>query len=349
MKSSIKTPASLRYLKARLIPFSRPIFWGSLSIVLIFGFVIYQYWQNPELLQTNSTDVDTQPNSRETDNSPTRSQLSSEDLAVGADLDNVDFLLQELESQPTIPLNLSPQKNISSNGKNQKTIFNQFKEQQKAKLNNSSGFESISNNSSNNLPINKLSNQVPLNSSSFNSISPLTNYQENKNNQVLENVIPNPVGKLYLSNRNQGLKQNNLSETKIINSNDSLEDYNNPNNSGRSITPGNNLEAVESNNSFKINSPSIIQPRLNYSSNSTVTNNTSSSNNLTAPKPTENNLINYQLPLVNYSNNQSNSANNYQVPSQNIRQFNQTNNNQINQNLPSTGSLQPSSLNQPDF
>ncbi|BAU66940.1 hypothetical protein STA3757_43460 [Stanieria sp. NIES-3757] len=349
MKSSIKTPASLRYLKARLRPFSRPIFWGSLSIVFIFGLVIYQYWQNPELLQTTSTDVDTQPNSRETDNSPTRSQLSSEDLAVGADLDNVDFLLQEFESQPRIPLNLSPKKNISSNGKNQKTVFNQFKEQQKAKLNNSSGFESLSNNSSNNLPINKLSNQVPLNSSSFNSISPLTNYQGNKNNQILENVIPNPVGKLYLSNRNQSLNKNNLSRTKIINSNDNLEDYNNLNNSGRVITPGKNLQSVESKNSFNINSPSPIQPLLNYSSNSTGTNNTTSSNNLTSPKPTENNLINYQLPLVNYSNNQSSPANNYQVQNPNIKQFNQIDNNSTNQNLPSTGSLQPSSLNKPDF
>ncbi|AFZ35324.1 hypothetical protein Sta7437_1766 [Stanieria cyanosphaera PCC 7437] len=336
MKSSIKTPASLRYLKARLIPFSRPIFWGSLSIVFIFGLVIYQYWQNPELLNTTST----------TDDSQTRSQLSSEDLAVGADLDNVDLLLQELESQATIPLNLSSPKNYSSSGKNQKTVFNQFKEQQKAKLNNSSSFESSSNNYSNNLPINRLSNQVPFNSSNFNSISPLTNYQGNKNNRASENIIPNPVGKLYLSNRNQSLNTNNLFEPKIINSTNKTKNDTNLNNSVKSINIGNSIESVGTINSPNYNSPQIIQPQFNYSINPKVNNNNApySSSSFNSSNPSEKKLINYQLPLVNYSNNQSNSPNNYQDQSQNTRQSNQT-----NPNLPSTGLLQPSSLNKPNF
>ncbi|GAB4236828.1 MAG: hypothetical protein Kow0049_22160 [Stanieria sp.] len=345
MKSSIKTPASLRYLKARLRPFSRPIFWGSLSIVFIFGVVIYQYWQNPELLQFSSTDGEEQTNSIKTENVQTRSQLSSEDLAVGADLDNVDFLLQELESQQTIPLNIPAKKNNSSNSNNQNTVFNQFKEQQKPKLNRSSAFDSLSNNFNNNLPINRLPNQSQLNPSNFNSISPLSNYQTNQNNQYSEDIIPNSVGRLYLSNRNQSLNTNNLYYPRILNSNSNAENYNNPNNLETSTTPNNNLESVQSNNSPNYSSPQIIQPQLNYSTNPTVTNNNSaSSNTLNSPNPAGNNLINYQLPLVNYSNIQPNLPNNYQVQSQNTQQSNQT-----NLNLPSTGSLQPGTLNQLNF
>jgi hypothetical protein len=356
MKSSVKTPASLRYMKARLRPFSRPAFWGSLCLICVWGFAIYQYFQHPEWLSPSSADVK--------NTTPTFSQLSSEDLAVGADLDNVDLLLKELEQQETIPLTssnkISKKNPLPTN--NQDTAFSRFKEQQKAKLNRSPAGLSPSSVYSNNLPSNNLSSNRLLNPSSFNSISSLTNFQSSgKNYSNSENIIPNPVGRLYLTDRNQNfnLNQTNLTAPANIpanlNSDDSLPTNN-------LAIPETSDNIVESSNYSNYASPQIIQPQINYSTNSTVTtNNSASSNTLSTTNTSNNNVINYQLPSVNYSNIQTSSD---RVQSQGIGQINQTNvntqtnnlspdrnnfNPQNNSTWQSTGSLQPSALNQPNF
>lgn len=64
--SAYKTSLSSRYLKARLKPFTRPLFLGSLGMISFFGFCVWQYWQHPEwrstgLNQTNSVTNNTDP------------------------------------------------------------------------------------------------------------------------------------------------------------------------------------------------------------------------------------------------------------------------------------------------
>lgn len=328
MKSSVKTPASLRYMKARLRPFSRPSFWGALIIIAVFAVVIYQYWQNPELL--NSTSSDPEATNKALKN-PNSAQVSSEDLAVGADLDNVDFLLNELNSQTEIPLNSTSKKTSKkpASKNNQDTIYSQFREKQKAQLNNS-----LNNNNSNN----NLVNPIIPNVSNFNSISPITNYQGNKNQGLSENIVPNSIGRLYLSNRNQTLNQVNGSTPVTADSNPNQTTYSQSNNLSNPINSENNSNQ----NSINTTQP-IGSPQINYSASPTAINNNSAvANPLTTPYSTNNNVINYQLPVVNYSNIQANPSSNFPVQNQGSRQPNQT----TTQN---NSSLQPSALNQPQF
>jgi hypothetical protein len=132
MNSLKPTPASIRYLKARLKPFKNPLFWGSLAILTVVGYSVYQYWQHPELLEGNSDDSNsTNISASSTENSDSSSSLSSDDLAVGADIDNVQLLLTELErNQALAP---SPSVNVKAqNGQDRinQNWLNQFKTQQ---------------------------------------------------------------------------------------------------------------------------------------------------------------------------------------------------------------------------
>jgi hypothetical protein len=127
------TPASIRYLKARLKPFKRPLFWSSLAVLTLVGYAIYQYWQHPELLEgnsANSNSADTTKNGQES--LDFKSSLSPDELAVGADLDNVELLLTELgKKQNLTPSTSVDIKAADGQKKVDSSSLNQFKDRQK--------------------------------------------------------------------------------------------------------------------------------------------------------------------------------------------------------------------------
>ncbi|KST62126.1 ATP synthase subunit B family protein [Mastigocoleus testarum] len=89
------SPASVRYLKARLWNLARPSFWGTAIFLSVIGLLIRQYWINPNFFSTVRTE---NPESTQ----PLEFFLSEEDKAIAADIDNLPVLFYE-----------SKQKNLS--------------------------------------------------------------------------------------------------------------------------------------------------------------------------------------------------------------------------------------------
>ncbi len=91
--SSRKLPAYLRYLKARVQPFGRPVFWASavgLLLVLLFA---WEYWNDPEWFSAIVGDRVAQ-----SDKPTAEPTLSSKELAaIGADIDSSSVLLNEID------------------------------------------------------------------------------------------------------------------------------------------------------------------------------------------------------------------------------------------------------------
>jgi hypothetical protein len=86
-------PAYLRYLKARLWNLARPGFWGTAIFLSVSGLGIREYWLNPDFLtqaqpkkQVASQQESIDPN------------LSAEDKAIAADIDNLPVLYNDLEA-----------------------------------------------------------------------------------------------------------------------------------------------------------------------------------------------------------------------------------------------------------
>ncbi len=61
MSSSPKVSPSRRYLKARLLSILNPFFLGSVAILSLIAFCIWQYWLNPESLITSVEQEEKQP------------------------------------------------------------------------------------------------------------------------------------------------------------------------------------------------------------------------------------------------------------------------------------------------
>lgn len=102
-----QVPASVRYyLRARLRPFTRPAFWGSLSVLSLIGLFAWEAWQHPEWLFKDPED--TTPIADTT--------LSNEDSAVAADIDNLQLLMKELDDADVsaAPLKLGQQPETQS-------------------------------------------------------------------------------------------------------------------------------------------------------------------------------------------------------------------------------------------
>ena len=208
-------PPSMRYLGARLKPFRRPLFWGSLGLASLIGLTLYQYWQHPDWLTGSLSEIKTNSNSslNNLSNSIEREKISAEDLAIGAELDNLDLLLKELEQNQTIPLNQSKKskKSKKSNDSlqlgNKNTTYHRFQEQQKSKLRRSPDPLIPTKTSASNLVTSPTRNMFKL--PSFNGYNPTVSNSPNSE------IIPNPVGRLYLSDRN---RLNNTFTSNSVNS-----------------------------------------------------------------------------------------------------------------------------------
>ena len=86
-------PVAARYLLARLRPLTRPVFWGpSIALMLVVLFT-WQYWMRPEWVSYFEGDSSLDANNG----------LSSEDRAIGADIDTLPLLFNDFKfsSSPT--------------------------------------------------------------------------------------------------------------------------------------------------------------------------------------------------------------------------------------------------------
>jgi hypothetical protein len=210
MKISKNTSAFSRYFSARFKPFTRPVFWGSLGGLLIAGVAIYQYWQHPEWIQTNSESI---TNSTASDRENV-ADVSQEDLAAAANLDNVDLLIEEIEQNQTLS-NIAAENNLkktqSPELKQEDSEFSRFQKAQQAKLDDPSKLSSATGLSSD-LGIGDGNQKImellqPPSFSSYQSSRNSPNSSFNPTSTSQTDIIPNPVGNVYLSNRNQKLPQ----------------------------------------------------------------------------------------------------------------------------------------------
>ncbi len=89
-------PAYLRYFKARLLNLAKPSFWVTAIFLSVIGLVIREYWFNPNILTYNQNEEVTAVQSDNSD-------LSAEDRAIVADIDNLPALFEDLE-QGNLPI-----------------------------------------------------------------------------------------------------------------------------------------------------------------------------------------------------------------------------------------------------
>lgn len=203
------TPASMRYLGARLKPFRRPLFWGSIGLVGLIGFALYEYWQHPDWISGNLSEIPNTNNGSASRLSTLNSQgeISAEDLAIGAELDNVDLLLKELEQTQTLPLSETlKQQNKDRNSitpVDKGTAYQRFQEKQKSKLTRSPDPLFPDGKNANNLVESPTRGIFELpKTNGYNSIVPPPPTVETSDSSNRE-LIPNPVGRLYLSSPNR--------------------------------------------------------------------------------------------------------------------------------------------------
>lgn len=98
MSPSNQPPAHLRYLKARLRPLTKPIVWGTATVLSLAGALTWTYFNHPEWLAL--TDNQQNSVSNDADNQP---DLSQEDKSIGADIDRLSVLEQDLtEFEPAL-------------------------------------------------------------------------------------------------------------------------------------------------------------------------------------------------------------------------------------------------------
>ena len=107
MPPSNQLPASLRYLRARLRPLTRPPVWGGAIFISVVGLVAWEYSVNPDLLQSSEHNAVTESKS----NNPS---LSPEDSAIGADIDSSPVLARELNQASTPIAPVIPPKRITT-------------------------------------------------------------------------------------------------------------------------------------------------------------------------------------------------------------------------------------------
>ncbi|MFW6358491.1 MAG: hypothetical protein ACOC0N_04665, partial [Chroococcales cyanobacterium] len=104
----LQRPPTLRYLKAKFIPFTNPLFWSSLGFLSIFAFSVWQYWHHPEWIdgQMDHTDIAISSLSDESQEMLANSDISIEELAAAAEIDSLPLLLNDFKFKEVKPASL---------------------------------------------------------------------------------------------------------------------------------------------------------------------------------------------------------------------------------------------------
>ena len=336
MRRFQETPAFWRYFGARLKPFTRPLFLGSVGFLSLSGIAIYQYWNNPDFLQNQiEQPLEAVFGSRNSREIP---QVSEEDLAAAADVDNIELLLQEIEqNRLKTPFNSPVSKENSGKPDNEFTRF-QKKQQDKFKNSNTAKYNYLGtkNNALNNLLKPPSLNNYPSN------LSTKTFTKINSNGSTFTNTS-NPVGTLYLSNKNSLLNSNisspylqtsplsdlgdksgnfNIREQGI----NRLQETNIPENSSNITNSNSRLNQQRNINNFSNSSGA------GSSSNQTTNGSTGNTQNRVNNFPTSN-FNRYVAPTPNYNRSV---PGNYQLQPQSFTQQTPRNFSQINSSTVNT-------------
>ncbi|MEH1911080.1 hypothetical protein [Nostoc sp.] len=117
-------PAYLRYLKARLLwNLGRPGFWATAIFLSVVGLVTWQYWSNPDIfVYKQKNQVASQK--------PADSDLSAENRAIAADIDNLPVLFNDFDQATLSATANTPKENTQ--GKNSKDLLDDITNTQKS-------------------------------------------------------------------------------------------------------------------------------------------------------------------------------------------------------------------------
>lgn len=124
-------PTSIRYLKARFRPLLRPQVWGTVTVLGAIGFGTWAYYNHPEWLALTENQQILAPSTTQ----PGQADISAEDKAIGADIDNLSVLQQDLAIPKSAPL--APN---SETEQREQNLFDEFiKKKEAAQGNKSAG------------------------------------------------------------------------------------------------------------------------------------------------------------------------------------------------------------------
>jgi hypothetical protein len=197
-------PAYLRYLKARLWNLARPGFWGTAIFLSLVGLGIREYWLNPDFF------TQVQPKKQvASQQKPTDPNLSAEDKAIAADIDNLPVLYNDLEE--SVPATTTTSVENTEVKKNENS-FEEFVRKNKAAINDAKPNPNVEYTA----PPSKLENPFLVQSER---LLQLRNFESEGNflginsvngssNQLSTAQTPS-VNSFGLSSRNNSLNQNN--------------------------------------------------------------------------------------------------------------------------------------------
>jgi hypothetical protein len=306
-----KTRSIKKYPRPQKQSLSLPMFFTILGISSILGLIAAYYSLNPQLLPQ----LYTKENLEKPINNPDSIQqepVSNEDLSIGADLDNLDVLLQEIEANS----DNNTTTEFTSNKIPKNKSDGNLKRYQDRNTNSSELSKTIESNS-----IQKVIQNSGLNS--YQSLSPI-NKSSNPNSNNNE-----ALGKLYRESKNQQSESNNK---QLSVKNELLES-----------------NSIQLNDNILEQSQNLLTPSYQRINPSTEQNNATSETNSNQTIPQPNSLKSYQIQLKNYnpltpSNYQLLPQSNTQVNSNNLPTT--TNYNQPNLSDLNSYQLQPSTFNQ---
>lgn len=364
MSRSRFTSPRLRYLKARLSVLTRPSFLIAAVFLAAMGFVIREYWTNPDFLKFAQNQTASSPTSSN------QSSLSEEDRAIAADIDNLSILdYDQKKTQIPIITNFPDSNKLKKQNEEQLTKIlelakknetaNEIQSNTTSESNNSNNsltsspnpfitqaenllkfnFGSneqagntniLSNNSSNNLAPFSSSLQTPQNS--FNLGTNNNNSASQNQNGLAESALKTAI------NQSNNQNQDNSTTTSSNTSNTSSNLSTNTNNFGQLPLNNNSstIPASSTNQQLRQNGTSPLvdttifnQPLNNQQQNpySTYSNFNQSGLNNQIQNP-NNNFYNNQLPVTNYNQPNSN-FNNQSFNNQPQNPYSNFNSNQL--------------------
>ena len=119
--------ASLSQMRAKLRPLVKPQVWGTLAVVSGLGFGTWAYFNHPEWLALTENQQTVGPTNTA---SETQSDISEEDKAIGADIDNISVLQKELSGVESTQLDANEETNKQEN------LFDEFINKRESAQNN---------------------------------------------------------------------------------------------------------------------------------------------------------------------------------------------------------------------
>ncbi len=344
----------LRYLRARLSIFTRPSFLAALVFLSCLGFVVKEYWTNPDFLKFAQNQEAPSQTSSSSDSS-----LSDEDRAIAADIDNLSVLDFD-KQQANIPIttNINDGKKIKQQNETQLTkILDLAEKNQKANKIKPNTTKSQTTNTPSTSQQNPFLKQAKdlLNfkfdtgniNGNVNSLSPFsTDLQTSQNSFNLginksQSVNPESALQKSINDSNNKQIQENLAENSSTDKNTFGQLLQNGQ-KAPSSNSSNNQNLRQSQTDSLVNTNLFNQPLNNQSQNpyGNFNNNQLPANNYTQPG-----LNNQpQNPYGNFNNNQL-PANNYTQPGLNNQPQNPYGNFNNNQ-LPGNNYTQPGLNNQ---